>query len=207
MKSLLAIAVLGLAIGAAAAADTEAGERSRIAQQRSEAQARFDSQQKLCHQQFAVTACVDAARAERRKTIDDLTIQERVLDDAARKRRAAQRLAEIEARQKAPLQPLKPERQVVTRDGEAASAPRRLETPHPASAPRPVVVNPAQQREIEATKRAAFEERQRAAQAHREESEKRQQELVKKKPPLAIAPLPTPSAAAASVAAPASAAR
>jgi len=97
----LALALLAGTAGAAAAAD-ERAERERIARERAAVQSRYAQQEQACRGQFAVTACVDRARAERREAMDHLTEQERVLDEAQRKRRAAERLARIEQRTHAP---------------------------------------------------------------------------------------------------------
>ncbi|TMG97487.1 MAG: hypothetical protein E6H79_21125 [Betaproteobacteria bacterium] len=83
--------VLALAAAAAHGAD----ERARIAAERAQAQKLYDTRYRECQSQFAVTACVDKARAERRATLEQLSQQQAVLDDAERKQRAAQRAQQI----------------------------------------------------------------------------------------------------------------
>ena len=73
-------------------------ERARIARERDEATLRFQQRQRECEQRFAVTACVDEARAEHRQALLRLRGQESVLDEAERKQRAAQRMAAIRAK-------------------------------------------------------------------------------------------------------------
>ncbi|MBK7530108.1 hypothetical protein [Piscinibacter sp.] len=68
-------------------------ERARIARERDEATLRFQQRQRECEQRFAVTACVDEARAEHRQALLRLRGQES--DEAERKQRAAQRMAAI----------------------------------------------------------------------------------------------------------------
>ena len=95
------LAVLALVQGLVAVAQGPAviddrAERERIARERSEATARHDQRRRECEQRFAVTACVDEARAEHRQTMIRLRRQEALLDEGQRKARAAQRLAAIE---------------------------------------------------------------------------------------------------------------
>jgi hypothetical protein len=77
------------------AADGSRGERDRIARERAEVRARYAERAAECREQFVVTACIERARAERRESLDHLDAQQRVLDDAERKRRAGERLKRI----------------------------------------------------------------------------------------------------------------
>jgi colicin import membrane protein len=175
----------------------EAAERERIARERSEATARHDRQRRECEQRFAVTACVDEARAEHRQTMMQLRRQEALLDEAQRKQRAAQRLAEIEQKtrqersaapgaqlQASAVQPRKPRLPAVAASRPAALASAASASPA-ASAP--------QRRADEARSRARFDARQRDAAMRREAAEQRRLEREKGgKPP--SAPLPDPAA-------------
>lgn len=82
--------------GAFAAGDAdEAIQRQRIARKRAEAEARYTEREAVCRERFIVTACIDAARADRRDTLDRLQRQEEALDGQERRRRAAARLTAI----------------------------------------------------------------------------------------------------------------
>ena len=92
---------------AAAAADDSRAERDRIAREREEVKLRYAEREGECRQRFVVTACVDAARTERREALDHLDEQQRVLDEAQRKRRAAERMERIRGKIDAPPAPAK----------------------------------------------------------------------------------------------------
>ena len=104
--SLLAL-LMGVALAAplGAVADPPQTERERIARERAQAHSNYAQQELECRQRFVVTSCVDAARAERRETLDHLDAQQRVLDEAERKRRAGERMERIGARIDAPAPP------------------------------------------------------------------------------------------------------
>ena len=182
------MAVMPLALLAPAQAD-EAAERARISRERAEAQSRFEQRQRECAQRFAVTPCVEAARAEHRQALLQLRRQEGVLDEAQRKQRAAARLAAIEEKRRA-----EQERATEPRAGRPPAAPLLAQPPRrsataspPASAPASDPVAAAR----EQRKRARFEARQRDAQVHREEAERRSAERAPKGK--ARAPLPDPA--------------
>ena len=88
---LLAVAMLSPAHGSDASAELE-----RIKTQRQAVDARFAAEQKACQGRFGVNDCVDAARRARRDALADLRRQEVSVNDAERKRKAAERLHEIE---------------------------------------------------------------------------------------------------------------
>jgi len=74
----------------------DSAERARIARERADVEARFQAQRRECETRFAVTACVDEARAGHRQGRE-----EGVLDEAQRRQRAAARLSAIEEKQRA----------------------------------------------------------------------------------------------------------
>lgn len=80
--------------GAQAQSD-EAFQRQRIDRERAQAEASFAQQEYVCSQRFAVTACLEAAKSERRAQLDGLRRQEEVLDANERRRRAGARLEVI----------------------------------------------------------------------------------------------------------------
>jgi colicin import membrane protein len=113
--------LLSLAHGQTAPAE----ERRRIAQEREQVLAEHARREYECSQRFAVTACVDAAKADRRSRVDALRRQEEVLDSDERRRRAAARLESIRQKTEADARLRPPGAAVVPVDAApAASAPR-----------------------------------------------------------------------------------
>jgi hypothetical protein len=164
-------------------ADTDA-QRERIAREREAIEARYRAEQARCTAQFVVTACVDSAKAERRRQLEPLDRELAALDEMERKRRAAERLARIEEKA----------RERAARPAPVLRAPRVPRAP-PAAAPSATASSPPSSPRVAAPRpdaQAAYERRLREAQAHREAVEKRNEERAKKKPP--AAPLPAPSA-------------
>jgi colicin import membrane protein len=184
------LAVCGLLACASAHAD-DREERTRIARERGEATLRFEERQRECEQRFAVTSCVDEARAEHRQALLRLRGQESVLDEAERKRRAAQRMAAIREKVSAEAA-----RDAVPRPARPApamnvSAPRQKTSA--SAAPRVASAASSPDRSAqEVRSRERFEKRQREAKAHRDEAARRQAERAKPgKAP--VAPLPDPA--------------
>lgn len=192
-----ALAVLVLVQGLVAVAQGPAAvddraERERIARERSEATIRHDQRRRECEQRFAVTACVDEARAEHRQTMMRLRRQEALLDESQRKARAAQRLAAIEQRRSEERT-----RVVVPRAAPARASAAEARQPRPAaSAPAERASAPAASvsaSAAEARSRERFDARQREAAARRDAAQQRRVEREKNaKPP--SAPLPDPAA-------------
>lgn len=193
-------------------ADTVAAERERIRGERAAAEAGFAEAQKSCYGRFAVHDCIDAARRARNATLAGLRAQELSLNEAERKRKAADRLRELDQRQSPPHQEEAAGRRAraaaeqqqrareladkkESRDRKAAEAaarePRVPRTPPEAPRPHPPREAHAPKAhgpdaEAAARNRAAFEERQREAAERRARLEKR---LAERKKP-AAAPLP-----------------
>jgi len=87
----------------------EAAERSRIAQERSAVHQRFEDRSKrsedesrACYQRFAVNDCLEQARSLRREQLGDLRRQEISLNDADRRRKAADAIRRAESRSNPP---------------------------------------------------------------------------------------------------------
>lgn len=190
------------------AADGEA--RERIVAERAQARADFVAQERECQARFAVTRCVDAARSRQRATLGQLRREELLLDDARRRQRAAERVAEIRRKVSA----------AEARERESLAAPTVTPTPTPTASPvseaNPRLAAPrvparkasphaakkrttpdaaaqhrgeAQRRAREARNVAEFEARTRAARAHRDEVERRNAERAaqgKKARPLPV---------------------
>jgi colicin import membrane protein len=94
---LLALALLA-SIAHAQQVPDEAAERDRLHSERSAADKRLAQAQKACRAKFAVNDCMNDARREYNATVGELKRQERILDDAQRKQRAAARQKEIDER-------------------------------------------------------------------------------------------------------------
>ncbi len=97
MKTPLALA-LALLAAASVHAQGDQAERERIKAERATLDARFAAEEKACRARFAVTDCVQKAQRERNAALAELRRQERVLNDAERKRRAAERQQELDER-------------------------------------------------------------------------------------------------------------
>jgi hypothetical protein len=99
MKHLIALVLaLAVALPAVAADQAEAAERARIKAERDAVDARFKEQERACRAKFAVTDCIHDAQRARSAAIADLRRQERVLNDADRRRRAAERQKDLDER-------------------------------------------------------------------------------------------------------------
>ena len=106
MKNLALVILLGLVappmLGQPAPADTiaqrEAVERERIRQTRAVEQSQFAAQEAQCYTRFAVNDCLAEVRSRRREVLGDLRRQEISLNDAQRKRRAAEQLLRSDER-------------------------------------------------------------------------------------------------------------
>ena len=71
-------------------------QRARIAAARGEATQRYEATEKACWQRFAVNDCLRQARTERRAVLDRLRQQELAVNDLDRRRRADERLRQLE---------------------------------------------------------------------------------------------------------------
>ena len=75
-----------------------AEERERIRQVRMREQARFLAQEVACYARFAVNNCLAEVRSQQRELLGDLRRQEVSLNDALRKRRAADQILRSDER-------------------------------------------------------------------------------------------------------------
>lgn len=209
MKTLLiclALIAWTAPLSARADAATEA-EVTRIEAERSQADARFATQEVACYRKFAVNDCLKAARAERRERLADLRRQEISLNDAERKRRAGERVRSIEEKNSAHQQEesaaQRAEASARQHDKQADIAERAAQRAQPqASAPARAARPPGEARERKAATRAAkeqrvhdaagelrrYQDRQLAAQERQERVAKR---LAESRKP-AVKPLPVP---------------
>ncbi|MDQ2734484.1 MAG: hypothetical protein M3Y55_05730 [Pseudomonadota bacterium] len=195
-------------------------ERALIAQDRAAAEARFSSRERECRQRFVVTSCLDAAKADRRKTLDQLRARQLVVDEARRRERAQERKRELaekaaeDSRRGSVLavhgtasaasaaslsdKQVGPRQAAFAKDEAKRNSSGRSPAHAPSAAiglkPRPPE-SKAVREQREASHRAAFEARQAEAARHREETIERTTRRLAQKPP--AAPLPVPGASAA----------
>jgi hypothetical protein len=161
-------------------------QREQLKRDRQAIEARHAQRERACRQQFVVTPCLEAARADKQRALQGVNTQEQALDGAERHQRAqtqAQRVAD---------------KAQAAQAREAARSPREPRvppqvTPKAARAPALRASQPDRSA-AEQRQRQAFEARQREIQAHREAVEKRNAERAARKPPN---PLPVPASAVA----------
>jgi colicin import membrane protein len=213
MKPILALA-LALSAAFSAQAQDDAAERRRIEAERTAVEARFAERRRECNAKFAVNDCVELAARDKNAALADLRRQERVLNDADRKRRAAERLRDQEERNSPERQRAEQERRAraiqdqkdreeraaekkARRAADEAGRPKHPRTPGAASGPpqpQGSARAPQQPRSPpvsagEAAKnRAAHEARLREAEEHKAEVENR---IARRSKPAASA-LPVP---------------
>lgn len=87
----------GVWTGQACADEAEA--RQRLAAERQALEQRFDAEERVCADRFAVNACVDDVRARRRAALAPLREQLLQVDEAERRRRADERRAAVARKQ------------------------------------------------------------------------------------------------------------
>lgn len=214
MRAALLVACLTALLWNAAAgpaqaqgAGAETAERARIERERAAAQARFADSQRTCRERFVVTSCIETAERERREALARLRHDQYVLDEGLRKARAATRTEVIRSKANAQTARVseaasRPAREAIrgasaARESsprvvaEAASAVSRKSAQRVASGPASGRVKGAQRSAPDALRsRAAYDEAQRAAAAHRAEVEERVARRLKKRKPAAPLPLP-----------------
>jgi colicin import membrane protein len=191
LRDVLALLMLAAASPSAVAApQSDAAQRERIARDRAVIEREAQATQKLCAQQFAVTDCVDRAKAERRQRLRPLERELAALDDAQRKRRAAERLAQIQQRQ-ASQADVRPEVSVHKRKVAGGEQAGPVDAAAMAVEPQPRSSAQAAQSEAEAAKRAAASaKRTEQANAHRRVVEQRNAERARQGAPASSLPVP-----------------
>ena len=92
-------ALLAVAAGGAGADPAQdAGQRRRLEAEMQRLETAFAAELAACATRFAVTDCSEEVRLRRRATLAPLRAQQLALDDTERSRRAAARLAAVEAK-------------------------------------------------------------------------------------------------------------
>ena len=197
-------ALLMTASAPAVDAVTDEGERQRIAFERQQAETEFSRADAACRARFVVDACLEDARQRHRDAVERLRLQLTMLDEAQRKRRAAERMdairakvsaeeasrreAEWQARGHAAAQPAASA--ASSPRAQAADAARPVKTP-PAPGPRSEARSAKRPAEPDAQRVSEYQARQQAARAHRDEVERRNAERAASgKKPAASLPIP-----------------
>ena len=188
-KTILIALLLGAAVPAAAQApSSDAQERARIDAERARAESEFAVREQACYAKFAVNDCIEAARQARRSVLSDLRRQEVALNDAERRRRAADRVRETEARQAAQPVPGQARGQARLPAEPAATpakpAPAGASVPNP-SAPQPRATQAPADPQANARR---HQERVREAQEHKERAQKKAAENTRAARPLPVPP-------------------
>lgn len=176
-------------------------DEARLKREKQEIELRHAQAVEACRHEFAATACLDRARAERRAAMDEWRQQRLVIDDAKRRTRAAQRLqeiqsrnAELDARVGSAVDPPRAASAPASRDGAA----RKARPPASASSD----ARAAQVSEQAAKASAQRRQREREAAEHRAAVEKRNAESAARRASSPGLPVP-PAAPAASAVSPA----
>ena len=183
---------------------TDEGERQRIALERQQSDAEFSRADAACRPRFVVAACLEEARQRHRDAHERLRLQLTMLDEAQRKRRAAERIdairakvsaeeasrreVELQARSHSAAQPAASA--ASSSRAHAVDAARPVKTP-PAPRPRSEPRSAKRPAAADAQRVSDYQARQQAAQAHRADVERRNAARAAsgKKP---AAPLPIP---------------
>jgi len=95
MKKWMVLTVLTACFGVKAQTGNDA-ERLRISSDRARFEATFTLEDTACYKRFLVNKCLDEVKLRRRDALADLRRQEIVLNDEARKVKAAEQLQKIE---------------------------------------------------------------------------------------------------------------
>lgn len=166
-------------------------ERKRIGIERQQAEDKFNREQVVCYQKFAVNDCIDAARAVRRATLADLRRQEISLNDAERKRKGAEQIRRMEEKEKqlpppTEMQPRERGKPAADPAGKERTArdpnePRQPLSPraNPRTPRQPEVKDPVAAEALAAQERAQYERKLNEAAAHKAQTEKRNAERTK----------------------------
>ena len=198
LDGLFALALAACMASALAAPEPSAAQRERIAKDRLAVERDAQRAQQVCAGQFAVTDCVNRAKAERRERLRPLEQEQALLDEALRKQRATERLAQIQQRQAAqrdaPPQVNLRARRPAAEPGASASA----SAPAPTRLARPDVSRPSgAAADADAQLRAAAAaQRAEQARAHRAAVQEKNRRRAAQREP--AKPLPLPPALAAS---------
>jgi hypothetical protein len=168
-------------------------ERKRLQEERAKVEAEYKADEKACYAKFAVNSCLDKAKAKRREAVSDLRRQEISLNDAERKRKAAERERSIEDRANAVKPPasgqadadrqLRANERAAERAQQAASAPAKAAEREKQVEKREAEIKASAQRRQQDAAQAAKEHERRVAEAKEREENMKRRQAERKKPP------------------------
>jgi hypothetical protein len=168
-------------------------ERKRLQEERAKVEAEYKADEKACYAKFAVNNCLDKAKAKRREAVSDLRRQEISLNDAERKRKAAERERSIEDRANAVKPPasgqadadrqLRANERAAERAQQAASAPAKAAEREKQVEKREAEIKASAQRRQQDAAQAAKEHERRVAEAKEREENMKRRQAERKKPP------------------------
>ena len=184
----LALAILATS-ASAQTSDEMASFRQEIAQRRVVVEDAHARSRVECYQRFAVNDCLLAAKRLRGEQMGDLRRQDIALNDLERKRKSAEQVRKMEARQvDSTVQQAQTQRAEAVQQKQQTQV-ARVAKPPPVPKPpnRPAVVQPGRSAAERAEAASAFEQRQQAAQERQAEVQKAR---AKRSKPLAE-PLPS----------------
>lgn len=201
MKRLFAcLALIACAAHAQGEDPSVDAERARLHEERAKVEAEFKVEEKACNAKFAVNDCLAKAKAKRRAAVSDLRRQEIALNDAERKRKAAERQRSIEERASAARPPasgqsdvdrqLRANQRAAERAQQAASAPAKAAEREKEVAKRQAEIKASAQRRTEDAAQAAREHERRLAEAKEHEEAVKRRQAERKKPPASSLPDP-----------------
>ncbi len=202
MKPAVLSGVLACSLWAAATAATGAlaldntqTERARIATERRTADAEFSAAQAACQGKFLLTPCLDEARETHRTALERQRRQLLLVDDAARRKRSADRLQLLQGRAAEVAPTTGPAALTTRRPAQAASAAQAASTERRSSA-RPLGAVPGAAASATAVplqhNQTDYQRRQKAIQAHRQAITDRNARQDAQHPPAAGLPVPLP---------------
>jgi colicin import membrane protein len=204
LPSLSCLALLTAVSCGAQALDDDVSQRQRIERERADVNARARSGEAACAERFVVSSCLTQVRAERRAAIQKLDHQRALLDDAQRKRRAADRQARISERQDATARADEARQPPAASDLGAAEASRAAApVADPETAPTPQArhrsaASVANEKAAAARRAEASQRRAEEAAAHRAAVLQRNRDRDTKRPASPALPVPPLTAASAS---------
>lgn len=199
-RLLICLAFVSCAVHAQDEDASVAAERARLHDQRAKVEAEYKADEKACNAKFAVNDCLAKAKAKRREAVSDLRRQEISLNDAERKRKAAERQRSIEERATAAKPPasgqseadrqLRANERAAERAKQAESAPAKAAEREKQVQKREAEIKASAQRRAEDAAQAAKEHERRVAEAKEREANMKRRQAERKKPPASSLPDP-----------------
>jgi colicin import membrane protein len=179
--------LVGMGLSAGASGKEASGQR--------QIEAVYASQVHECRSRFVVTSCVEKAKAQRRRALDELKQRQTIEQEGHRKQRAIERQERLREKQQeavARRNALGEPPEVVQRETSAArkkGSAARPDAPSPGPGDRSQLV-PQPDAALRSRNESAYWNKQQAAQTHREAVERRNAQRAAGHKPAAPLPLP-----------------